>query len=107
MNVLDLITIGMIVAVLGIMLMILGLFLPIIKHRERKEIFQPRRIPKMDEETKRRIEAGGVIIIGPIPIVFGTSKRIVKSLLILSIILMILAIALIVIPLLIFHRVIY
>jgi len=36
---------------------------------------------------KGKVKAGGVVIIGPVPIVFGTDKQTVKALLILSIIL--------------------
>lgn len=51
------------------------------------------------EEEKRegKAEAGGVVLVGPIPIVFGTSERITKLTLIFAIILTILAIALFVI----------
>jgi uncharacterized protein (TIGR00304 family) len=41
----------------------------------------------------RRIEAGGVLIIGPLPIVFGTSERVARIVLILAIVLTVLAIA--------------
>jgi len=37
----------------------------------------------------QKASGGGAIIVGPIPIVFGTDKRAVKTLLILSIILMV------------------
>jgi uncharacterized protein (TIGR00304 family) len=40
-----------------------------------------------------RVEAGGVLIIGPLPIVFGTSERVARIVLILAIILTVLAIA--------------
>ena len=43
-------------------------------------------------ETKR-VEGGGVVIVGPLPIVFGTGERITKSLVILAIVLMIFALA--------------
>jgi uncharacterized protein (TIGR00304 family) len=36
---------------------------------------------------KGKVKAGGVVIIGPFPIIFGTDKQTVKALLILSIIL--------------------
>jgi uncharacterized protein (TIGR00304 family) len=36
---------------------------------------------------KGKVKAGGVVIIGPVPIIFGTNKQTVKALLILSIIL--------------------
>jgi uncharacterized protein (TIGR00304 family) len=40
----------------------------------------------------RRVEAGGVLIIGPLPIVFGTSERVARIVLILAIVLTVLAI---------------
>jgi uncharacterized protein (TIGR00304 family) len=36
---------------------------------------------------KGKVKAGGAVIIGPVPIIFGTDKQTVKALLILSIIL--------------------
>ena len=36
---------------------------------------------------KGKVKAGGVVIIGPVPIIFGTDKQMVKVLLVLSIIL--------------------
>lgn len=41
-------------------------------------------------EGEKSVEGGGIIIIGPLPIVFGTSKGIVKALLILAIVLFVL-----------------
>jgi len=43
-----------------------------------------------------RVKAGGVVIIGPIPIVSGTDKEIVKTILLLSIILTALLLALLI-----------
>jgi len=40
---------------------------------------------RKNETVKRDVEVGGVIVLGPIPIAFGTSQRIVKTLLIISI----------------------
>ena len=37
------------------------------------------------EDTKETVKAGGVIMIGPIPIIFGTDKKSVKTILLLSI----------------------
>jgi len=48
---------------------------------------------------KGRVEGGGVVIIGPIPIVFGTSQKISIALLILAIVLTILVLIMYVIPL--------
>ncbi len=46
-----------------------------------------------------RVEGGGVIIIGPIPIVFGTNRNITTILLILAIVLTVLTIILFILPL--------
>ncbi len=43
-------------------------------------------------------EAGGVIVIGPIPIIFGTSERAVKIAVIAAVLLMVLAIILMLLP---------
>jgi uncharacterized protein (TIGR00304 family) len=42
------------------------------------------------EKGKGDVKGGGVIVIGPIPIIFGTDKESVKIILVLSIILMVL-----------------
>jgi len=49
--------------------------------------------------TKRegKVKGGGIIIIGPFPIVFGTDKKTVKTLLLLSLVLTILLIILMII----------
>ncbi len=41
----------------------------------------------------KRVEGGGVVIVGPLPIVFGTSERIAKSLVILAIVLTVFVLA--------------
>jgi len=45
------------------------------------------------EGREVRVESGGVIIVGPLPIVFGTSERIAKGLIILAMLLMIIVLA--------------
>jgi len=42
---------------------------------------------------RRRLKCGGLIMLGPIPIIFGTDKETVRTLIILSIILMIIMLA--------------
>jgi uncharacterized protein (TIGR00304 family) len=42
---------------------------------------------------KANVRGGGVVIIGPIPIVFGTDKKAVKTVLILAIVLTVLVLA--------------
>ncbi len=44
-----------------------------------------------DGKTEGKVKGGGVVIIGPIPIIFGTDRQSVKIVLILAIILMTLA----------------
>ena len=43
-----------------------------------------------EEDGERRVRGGGVIVIGPVPIVFGTDKQSVKVLLVLAIVLVVL-----------------
>jgi len=43
-----------------------------------------------DKSGKAKVKGGGAVIIGPIPIVFGTDKESVKIILILSIVLVVL-----------------
>ncbi len=42
---------------------------------------------------KGNVKAGGVVIIGPVPIVFGSDKKMVKTMLILAIVLTVLVLA--------------
>lgn len=46
-----------------------------------------------DRKTEGKSEVGGVIVLGPIPIAFGTSERIVKSLIIISIVFFVIVLA--------------
>lgn len=48
--------------------------------------------------VRGKTKGGGLVMIGPIPIVFGTDRKTVKILLLLSVILMILAIVLMLLP---------
>lgn len=48
--------------------------------------------------VRGRTRGGALIMIGPIPVVFGTDKETIKVLLILSVVLMILALALMLLP---------
>jgi len=107
LNVIDLIYVGFLLIFLGVIMMVIGLLFPILSTRRKYEKIREIRShiePKRIEERKREVEAGGVIIIGPFPIAFGTSKRMVKSLLILSIILMLLAILMTILSLTILYR---
>lgn len=64
---------------IAIILVIIGVFLIILSSMRESE-----------SGEEKKVEAGGVVIIGPLPIVFGTSKDISKAMLILAIVLTIL-----------------
>lgn len=66
-----LITIATIIIVLGLALV----FLSIVKETAKRG------------ETEKRVEGGAVLIIGPLPIVFGTSEKITRVLLVLALLL--------------------
>lgn len=65
---------------IGVLLMIVGFLIMI--------------MGTLTKETERRIEGGGVIILGPIPIVFSSSQRVAKVILVLAIVLTVMALVL-------------
>lgn len=74
----------------GILLMVLGFILiafgMIRSARESEERDAEKEI------REKKVKSGGVILIGPIPIVFGTDKKYALILMVLAIVLMLLAI---------------
>ncbi|ADC65745.1 Protein of unknown function DUF131 [Ferroglobus placidus DSM 10642] len=73
---------------LAIALIAIGIFLLVKGLTERVEIQIPEyREEEFEERERRKVEAGGVVLIGPIPIVFGSSRMAVLAL-ILTIVLM-------------------
>lgn len=42
--------------------------------------------PKEKNESKPKVQAGGVIFLGPIPIVFGSSKKIGRTMLLVAVV---------------------
>ncbi len=70
---------------IGIVLLILGFFLVISGMMRAKA-------NEGEEKAHERIKGGGVILIGPVPIVFGTDKKYALLLMILAIVLMLLAV---------------
>ncbi len=72
-------------SVIGIILIVLGFFLIIFGMMRAKE-------SAGEEITQEKVKGGGVILIGPVPVVFGTDKRYALLLMILAIVLMILAV---------------
>ena len=70
--------IGLTVVFLGLFLLTLGLLLEMRKKKRGEE--------KEEEGKEQKTEYGGVIFIGPIPIVFGSNKKIAKTMLIIGIV---------------------
>jgi len=59
---------------------------------------------KSSSKGEAKAEGGGVIIIGPIPIVFGSSQKVAKIVMILAIILLIVAILFYLMPYITLYR---
>jgi uncharacterized protein (TIGR00304 family) len=64
---------GFILILLGIIIVVVAFLLIILKNRN----------------GKSKIKGGGVILLGPIPIIFGTDKEAVKTIILLSILLIV------------------
>ncbi len=74
----------------GILLIIFGFFL--ITFGMMRSAQENEERDAGQETGRKRVKGGGVILIGPIPIVFGTDKKYALILMILAIVLMLLAI---------------
>jgi uncharacterized protein (TIGR00304 family) len=70
--VLELILLGIVLVILGIFILMLSLW----------------------RAGEGRGEAGGVVIVGPVPIVFGTSQRVAATVMVLAIVLTVVALLL-------------
>jgi uncharacterized protein (TIGR00304 family) len=57
---------------------------------------------KETEHGEKKVEGGGVLIIGPLPIIIGTSERITKALIILALVLLIFSLLVLLLVFLIF-----
>ncbi|WP_202319493.1 TIGR00304 family membrane protein [Archaeoglobus neptunius] len=85
------------IKLLAVTIILLGLYLIVSGLKERiefedvKEEYEAEEFDDKERRTKREVKGGGVILIGPIPIVFGDSKYATLSL-ILAIILMVISI---------------
>ena len=77
-----LIAAGVILIMLGFFILALGTMYESARLEERST----------DEKKEEKVRGGGVILIGPIPIVFGTDKRYALILMVLAIVIMLLAI---------------
>lgn len=78
--------VGAILVIFGLLLIFLGL-----TDRNVKKRFESFEVEKKDEEEKKTdVKAGGVVIVGPIPIVFGDSKYAFYTLLLATILMLLL-----------------
>ncbi|MEL9970732.1 MAG: DUF131 domain-containing protein [Metallosphaera sp.] len=75
----NLVNLAFIFIFLGFSLVFLDIILAMIKSVEKRREEKP-------EEEERKTEAGGVIFIGPVPIIFGTSKKIEKWMIIVALV---------------------
>lgn len=76
--------VGLTIVFLGLILLTIGLLVELSKKREKSS----------NEEKEEKTEYGGVIFIGPIPIVFGSNKKIAKTMLVIGIVIFIIFILL-------------
>ncbi|BFH72638.1 DUF131 domain-containing protein [Sulfurisphaera javensis] len=74
--------IGLTVVFLGLLLIMGGLLLELNKKKQNEK--------EENKQNEERTEYGGVIFIGPIPIVFGSSKKIARVMLIIGVIIFVL-----------------
>jgi uncharacterized protein (TIGR00304 family) len=83
-----LITLGFLLVLVGVLLILLGVF---------SQAYQSWKTGSA-EQLENGVRAGGVIMIGPIPLIFGSDPGAVKLAIILAIVLMALALILMYLP---------
>ena len=76
-------TIGLLTIIIGFLIMFAGILRSAIVH-----------MPENKHEKEITVKGGGVVFIGPVPIIFGTDKRTVVILVLLAIVLTLLLIIL-------------
>jgi uncharacterized protein (TIGR00304 family) len=62
---------GFLIFFIGLALIVVGILITIIKARPEKE----EREESEPEGKKSKVRGGGVVLIGPIPIIFGTDRK--------------------------------
>ncbi|BCU70274.1 TIGR00304 family membrane protein [Stygiolobus caldivivus] len=87
--------IGLSFVFFGIIVVVIGLIFEIVRGAKKKENREERQ-----GERESKTEYGGVIFIGPIPIVFGSNKDMAKLALIIGLVMFILVILLMILSLL-------
>ena len=79
---------------LGIICLILSMLslffiIPMISQNQIYQTFQTNHTIERAESSSKKSKIGGVIFLGPIPIVFGSNKKITRSMILVSIIILI------------------
>lgn len=62
---------GFLILFIGFALIFLGLLLTVIKRRPKAETEEERE----SEDKRSKVRGGGVVLIGPIPVIFGTDRK--------------------------------
>lgn len=90
-----LLLIGIFVIFIGFLMIMISIVLSIFKNSESRQDYSGRAESESEKSPEGKIESkikgGGVIMIGPIPIIFGSDKESAKMAVILAIILMLLS----------------
>ena len=89
-----LIPLGIILIIIGSVFIFLEIFFNIV--REKRE--EPDKEEEQRKKTKTKVRGGGVVLIGPIPIIFGTDRKFLIIAVILAIILMLISFVLFYLP---------
>jgi len=76
---------GFLLIFIGMALILIGFMLQVVSI-----LIEQFRTFKKEEEERREVKAGGVLFIGPIPILFGTDKEAARWALILGVLMVIL-----------------
>ncbi|BBG25373.1 TIGR00304 family membrane protein [Sulfuracidifex tepidarius] len=87
---------GTVLILIGFFIVFIGMFYEFFKGVKKSTTRE--NSEREEEEQERKSEFGGVIFIGPIPIVFGSSKRISKWMIVAAIIITAILVSLYIIP---------
>jgi uncharacterized protein (TIGR00304 family) len=77
---------GILIIFLGFLMIMIGIALSTLRNSELRQDYS-----ETAEKAESRVKGGGVIMLGPIPIIFGSDKESAKTAAILAIILMLLS----------------
>ena len=89
-----LILLGIILVIIGSLFISLEIIMNILREKEEK----PEEKEDKQKKTKSKVRGGGVVLIGPIPIIFGSDKKFLLIAVILAIVLMLISFILFYLP---------